>query len=112
MFAWLQRLFGTIDGFNARSPEWPRVRAEHLTRQPTCESCGSSRDLEVHHLVPVQYAPELELDPLNLLTLCGEGSHGCHHRCGHSFDWKAFNPNAVSDAASQRRRIEQRRYSR
>lgn len=71
-----------------RHPKWPKVRAEHLSRNPTCYACGSKHDLEVHHIVPFWKCPELELVPSNLRTL----DRGHHFDC-HGHDWHAIAPN-------------------
>lgn len=93
-----------------RSSHWSKVRKEHLSKHPECAACGTRKKLEVHHIKTFDDYPELELDPDNLMTLCEH--RGCHFRIGHSFDWRASNPNAVSDAALQRSRIATREYNR
>ncbi len=93
-----------------RSPKWPHLRREHLKLQPQCEACLSKDDLEVHHVEPYHLFPERELDPANLMTLCGDDSNGCHRRVGHSLKWQAYNPNAREDAAVQILRIRNRLY--
>lgn len=35
-----------------RSSRWPKVRAEHLKREPACRACGARSKLEVHHKLP------------------------------------------------------------
>src|SRR5690242_4959568 len=69
----------------SRSGKWPKVRAEYLEKHPVCEACGSDQDLQVHHVLQFRTHPERELDPTNLITLCGPGGHNCHIRIGHSF---------------------------
>jgi hypothetical protein len=91
-----------------RSPQWPRVRREHLATNPSCAACGTSKGVEVHHVIPFSHDPSLELDPGNLLTLCEP--RGCHLRIGHNFDWRAMNPHAVADAQQQMARIKSRVY--
>ena len=93
MFGWLRR---TVQDFG-RSSRWPAVRARHLERFPTCAACGASDRLEVHHVVPVGWAkkigrPELELDPLNLITLCGP-PRDCHWWLGHACDDRKWRPD-------------------
>lgn len=93
MFGWLRR---TFDDFG-RSSRWPEVRRRHIERHPTCAACGASDRLEVHHVVPVGHAkrigrPELELDPLNLITLCGPPKD-CHWWLGHACDDRAWRPD-------------------
>jgi hypothetical protein len=66
-----------------RSPEWPRVRKEHLEREPQCAGCGRTNHLQVHHIVLFSVDPALELEPDNLITLCAVGGENCHFRLGH-----------------------------
>ena len=89
-----------------RSPQWGRVRAEHLERFPSCAACGTAKDLDVHHVQCFSRHPQLELDPDNLITLCSW--RNCHVRIGHSFLWSATNPHVVEDAARQLSRINHR----
>ena len=79
-------------GEQARSPEWPRVRREHLAVEPTCQWCGGTASLDVHHLEPFHVDPALELDPTNLITLCEATGLRCHLEIGHDDDWKNVVP--------------------
>lgn len=85
-----------------RAGAWPRVRREHLEREPACAACGRSHDLEVHHIQPYHKRPELELDAGNLVTLCADP---CHFVFGHLLNWKKSNPHVRDDAARYRQRI-------
>ena len=87
-----------------RSTAWPRVRREWLGDHPECAACGTMKSLEVHHLVPVQVNPLMELVSDNLLTLCRR----CHLLVGHCDDWGSWNAEAVADAARLRDRIRRR----
>jgi 5-methylcytosine-specific restriction enzyme A len=68
-----------------RSPQWPKVRAEHLKKNPTCAVCDGTAKLEVHHIVPFHIDSTKELEPTNLLTLCESKENGinCHLAFGH-----------------------------
>lgn len=81
-----------------RSSAWPKVRAAHLKIQPTCQVCGGTDELNVHHIHPVHLHPDRELDETNLITLC-EGSHhlNCHLLFGHFQSWYSYNENVVED---------------
>lgn len=98
MLSWLFRRGEELIG---RSGSWPRVRREHLRREPVCAACGRSKDLEVHHVVPYHERPELELDDGtngldgNLVTLCADP---CHFVFGHLLDWRRSNPSVRADA--------------
>ena len=87
MFSFLDKMYG-------RSPKWRKVRAEHIKNNPQCAACGRKESLEVHHIVPYHINPELELEPSNLITLCGKY---CHFIFGHLMDWKSWNENVVRD---------------
>lgn len=78
-----------------RSSLWKKVRNNHLTKFPTCAACGRKEDLEVHHIIPYQVDSSRELDPDNLITLCGQY---CHFVFGHFMDWKSWNPNVIEDS--------------
>ena len=68
---------------------------------PVCQACGSPDEPEVHHLDPVSWKPERELDPDNLITLCRR----CHLLLGHLNDWESFNPWCEMDVATWRSKI-------
>ena len=93
MFGWFRRQANDLFG---RSGSWPRVRREHLAKQPACIACGRSKTLEVHHVVPYHDDPDKELDPTNLVTLCGDPCHFVH---GHLMNWQHINPDVRQDAA-------------
>lgn len=111
MINWIARLLVRDSGeptSGARSGRWPRVRAEHLKREPRCQACGGVASLEVHHVVPVHVAvatgrPELELDPTNLITLCADPCHLVH---GHLMSWQRWAPSVREDVAAYRMRVE------
>lgn len=90
-------MFGWLGNFGStRSSRWRSVRADHLKKEPCCVACGRSRQVDVHHVVPVSVDPGRELDPENLITLCGDPCHLVH---GHLLDWKKWNPHVREDAA-------------
>lgn len=99
----------SIDGITyegPRSSEWVSVRNEFVRLHPRCEACGSAYNLNVHHVEPFHLRPDLELEPINLITLCRD----CHFRIGHDPDgkgpkkpsWLESNPNVRSDAKAWR----------
>lgn len=83
-----------------RSPEWPRVRAEHLKDHPTCAACGESDHIQVHHIKPFHLWPALELVQSNLITLCEKPGHDCHFIFGHLHDWYSYNVEVEADAVA------------
>ncbi len=88
-----------------RSPEWGRVRREHLEAHPTCAVCGSGSDIEVHHIKPFHLFPELELDPGNLVTLCESKNYGFndHLVVGHGGNYRFYNPWVMDDIKELKR---------
>ena len=82
--------------YATRSPKWSQVRKEHLKNNPKCIACGRDSKLEVHHINPVHLYPEMELDPANLVTLCGDP---CHLLFGHFMNFKSWNKDVVNDCA-------------
>lgn len=46
-----------------------RAMLAHRKKHPRCELTGRTKNLQVHHLIPVSVAPHLAADPDNLMTL-------------------------------------------
>jgi|SRR5271166_4738629 len=83
-----------------RSTHWPTVEKHFLEEHSQCESCGTKKNLQVHHCLPFHIHPELELSESNLIVLCMSIDHLCHYRIGHAnLSWKMYNPNVRKDAA-------------
>ena len=59
---------------NYHTSQWGKLRKSVREEHPFCQYCGSNEHLEVHHVVPVRYAPERMLDRDNLIVLCSS----CH----------------------------------
>lgn len=61
---------------------WKKKRKEIMLKQPFCNMCGGFKQLECHHVVPVQWRDDdtIEVNDLNelidvpLVMLC----HACH----------------------------------
>ena len=97
-----------------RSNLWRRIRRAHLLSESVCQWCGNKKDLEVHHIQPFHIRPELELEPLNLITLCGRknifarairaitGRPNCHLRHGHLGNYKNSNPRICEECAQHK----------
>jgi hypothetical protein len=79
--------------WEGRSSKWSGVRRSHLNNKSSCACCDAVKDLEVHHIIPFSIAPDLELDPNNLVTLCKY----CHLVIGHLRDNRIYNPNLMLD---------------
>ena len=91
-----------------RSRKWPKERKEHIKKFPFCAACGTEKKLEVHHIQDFSSAPELELDPENLITLCRSGTQ-CHLTFGHLGSWKSINEQVISDSTWFKEKVEKRR---
>jgi hypothetical protein len=89
-----------------RSPEWPKVRAQHLKMEPTCQACGTKKNLTVHHIIPFHIDMSKELDHSNLITLCEE--HHCHFVFGHLDSWFSYNIHVREDAKNWLEKVKNR----
>jgi len=63
---------------------------QYRKANPNCAFCGRPNKIHVHHLVPIQYAPELAADPENFISLCGKR---CHITIGHGGNYKDYVVN-------------------
>lgn len=98
-------MFGAIyQMFTGRDGRWPALRRKHLKREPKCTVCGTDIELDVHHIDPVSWKPERELDEDNLMTLCRVH----HYLFGHLNDWESFNPWVEMDVEIWRQKMEDR----
>lgn len=82
-----------------RSSKWQKVRDAYIQEHPYCEVCGTSKDLQVHHIKPFQLFPLLELDKDNLITLCTSKYWGfnCHLWAGHGGNFRWYNRWILED---------------
>jgi hypothetical protein len=96
MFNFIRQLFQPSLG--GRSPQWRKVRKEHLKKHPRCAITGSKKKLEVHHIKDYSTYPELELSKKNLVTL-SRNAMGCniHLLFGHLGNYKKINENIAED---------------
>lgn len=103
------RIHGKAPKGAKRSSKWRKVRNEFVKENPKCAVCGSTKKLEVHHILPYHLFPELELETDNLITLCdGGGLWGvasCHRFFGHLGRWSSMNPTIKEDAFIWSRRL-------
>jgi hypothetical protein len=72
----------------SRDGDWRPTRTQFITKFNRCECCGRMDTLNVHHINPVRWFPQLELEPYNLITLCRKH----HFYYGHFGNWKDWNP--------------------
>jgi len=97
------RLKGKAEKGQKRSKEWTTLRKRVLKNSDAkCAVCGSTKKLELHHILPFNLFPDLELEEGNLIILCdGNGRFGiksCHLLFGHYGNFKLYNPNVHDDA--------------
>lgn len=62
--------------------------------------CGTTKNLQVHHIYPRHLYPDREFDPDNLIVLCKD----CHLRFGHLGDYRKYNP-LIREQAKQIRAL-------
>jgi len=90
-----------------RSSKWRKIRAAHIKKNPRCNCCGLKTKVEVHHIIPFSIAPDLELNPENLMTLCENKKWGinCHLLVGHLGNYRRINAAVAVDAISWRMKL-------
>lgn len=49
---------------------WRKLSLAARARQPWCSTCGATERLTGEHTIPVDIAPELAYEPLNIDVLC------------------------------------------
>lgn len=115
MFTLFKKIYNLLTNNNEinilsvpRSNEWAKVRKLHLLKEPFCMVCGGSKNLQVHHLMPVHVDPSKELDPENLITLCN-GTVNCHLIWGHLLDYKSYSTTCKEDAKIWNEKIKNRK---
>lgn len=93
------RIAGKAPKNARRSSKWSSVRDEFLDGR-VCAICGGTAELVAHHIIPFHLAPDLELNPKNLLALCEAGRYGlnCHLLIGHLGNWSRTNVDVLADA--------------
>ncbi len=101
------RLQGKAEKGQKRSWKWRKVRKVHIEKNPRCYICGLKTKLEVHHIIAFNIAPDLELDPRNLITLCENKKWGitCHLLVGHLGNYRKINPSVQIDAMTWRLKL-------
>lgn len=82
---------GAFRSMVGRASGWPALEHAHLLREPACRVCGTRHELQVHHLEPVSWAPELELVESNLCTMCRVD----HLLVGHLRLYASKNPRCL-----------------
>jgi len=103
----LDRIQGKAPKGAKRSPKWRKVRNAHIKKFPRCAVCGSTKKAEVHHKIPFHIAPDLELNPKNIVTLCERKKWGitCHLLIGHLGNYRNINISVDEDIAYMRAKL-------
>ena len=63
---------------------WKRQRNLAIERDKICKNCGTSENLDVHHIIPFKISKDNSLS--NLIVLC----KSCHSSIGNTY-WKLEN---------------------
>jgi hypothetical protein len=81
-------------GYCLKNPRkaWATRKAMQAYRKehPVCEWSGRPGPVHVHHVQPIQYAPELAADPENFVSLAGKR---VHLTVGHAGNYKDYVEN-------------------
>lgn len=75
--------------------QWQLTKAKraYVKEHSVCAVCGYTKNLEVHHIIPVHVDILRALDPDNFITLCDWRNHGCHYVFGHYRNFRTkWNP--------------------
>ena len=91
----LERAYLTFKSLSIPS-QWQLTKAKraYLKEHAECAICGHTKDLEVHHVVPVHVDASKALDHDNFITLCDWRNHGCHYVFGHFRNFRTkWNPD-------------------
>jgi len=96
-FRYVESVIHEISKSKKRSSHWDSTRDAFVKSHPACAACGSTKKLQVHHILPFHLHPELELDQKNLIALCMDENE-CHLEIGHGGSFKCYNPRVVAQA--------------
>lgn len=78
---------------------WRKLSLAARARQPWCSTCGTSEDLTGEHIIPIDQAPELAYEPLNIDVLCR--SHNSRKSGNVSDEQRAAVYRAIAERNSQ-----------
>ncbi len=79
--------------------KWLDVSRKYRRENPRCAICGTTANIEIHHILPFKEHPELELEPSNLISLCGKWNN-CHLIHGHLGNYNNYNRNLLQTIQS------------
>lgn len=87
------RLTGKAPKGAKRDPGWRALRNRYIKKFPECAVCNRKAK-QVHHKIPFHYAPDLEKEWSNLMSMCRR----CHLLIGHCANYQNFNTTIDADA--------------
>ena len=101
------RITGRVPKGLKRSGQWPTIRKKFLKKNSSCELCLGKTKLQVHHIIPFNIRPDLELVEENLITLCTRKKYGvnCHLLVGHLGNYRSMNINCLEDVLVWREKL-------
>jgi 5-methylcytosine-specific restriction endonuclease McrA len=93
-------------GFVARNPDYAlkkwrslssvrKALLHHRKMYPHCAWCGRTKDLQIHHIIPVSVNPWKADDPHNLITFCRKD----HLRVAHNGNFKTRYTPDIKEVA-------------
>jgi 5-methylcytosine-specific restriction protein A len=63
-----------------RTWRWIQLSRSYRRLHPVCQRCSEDLATEVHHVVPIEAAPQRAYDLTNLISVC----RSCHKSLHHS----------------------------
>jgi len=96
----ITRLYLTITSLSIPT-QWEMTKAKraYVKEHGECAICGNTKDLEVHHIVPVHIDPTMACSPENFVSLCDWRNHGCHYVFGHYRNFRTKYNNDIVNFA-------------
>lgn len=62
---------------------WANLSKRLRKQSPFCQTCGSTTNLTVDHIIPLSESPDLRLEPLNCQVLCRTCNSRRNNRCAN-----------------------------
>lgn len=76
-----------------RNALYQRRQRGEVKRPESCATCGSKKDIELHHIIPL--AAGGTDDYYNLISMCHSCHMKLHHRLYNALEWKIPNHNNI-----------------
>jgi 5-methylcytosine-specific restriction protein A len=101
------RIQGKAKPGQKRSSQWRKIRNRYKKANPHCAVCGSKKKVEIHHKIPFNIAPDLELFEDNFVSLCERKKYGinCHLLIGHLGNYRRVNLNINIDVMTWNQKL-------